>query len=172
MPGIPKSPSTGYLSVFSPPHNNNHLPMQSRLSKSCEDMISPYNKQTMHQSTENTLADIDSIIMSPASPMRVDNIDNDDNLMAISSNIPIPNSGLNKSDPLSWLDLNSPGTMTTSPNTSTDVTYMNRSSPPAVLYGVSPSLQNEPLNLPLFELDHPGQGNFTHEFSEAMDFCV
>lgn len=172
---IPKSPSTGYLGMHSLSQNINHSPLQTRLSKSCEDMLAPgYNqmsaKQAMQLNTENTLADIDSIIMSPGSPMRVDN-DNDDQLMAISNNIPIPNGGINKTDPLGWLDLNSP-TLTTSPNASTEVTYMNRGSPPAMLYGTSSSLHNEQLNLPLFELDHTGQGNYSHDFTEAMDFCV
>jgi len=171
MTCLPKSPSTGFLGLY-----NNNQSLQPRLSKSCEDMNAPYNamnaKQSMHLlSTENTLADIDSIIMSPASPIRVDT-DTDDHMMLISSNIPIPNGGVHKTDPLGWLDLNSPPIMTTSPNAATEVTYMNRNSPPATLYGASLSIQNEHLNLPLFELDNTGQTNFSHDFPEAMDFCV
>jgi hypothetical protein len=171
MANLPKSPSTGFLSI----HNslNNNQQFQARLSKSCEDVTgynNPNAKQGMPSSTDGSLADLDSIIMSPASPMRVDT--DADHLLSMSNSIPIPSNYVNKSDPLCWLDLSNSPTMTSPGAASTEVTYMNRTSPPPTLYGTSPSLHNEQFPLSLFELDGTGPGQLSHDFSEAMDFCV
>lgn len=175
---IPKSPNTStFLGVHNSPSNNQQY--QGRLSKSCEDVAGLTNhnnlnnvnaKHGMQSSAEGSFADLDSIIMSPASPMRIDS--DTDHLMPISNSIPIPSNYVPKSDTLSWLDLSNSPVMTSPTGAATEVTYMNRASPPPTLYGASPSLHSEQFPLSLFELDGTGSNNLSHDFSEAMDFCV
>lgn len=176
---IPKSPSTStFLGVHNSPSNNQQF--QGRLSRSCEDVagVTNYNnlnnvnvKHGMQSSAEGSFADLDSIIMSPASPMKIDS--DTDHLMPMSSSIPIPSNYVSKSDTLSWLDLSNSPVMTSPTGAATEVTYMNRPpSPPPTLYDASHSLHNEQFPLSLFELDGTGSNNLSHDFSEAMDFCV
>ncbi|XP_031558612.1 myocardin-related transcription factor A-like isoform X2 [Actinia tenebrosa] len=174
---VSKSPSANFLGVHNSPSNNQQF--QRRLSRSCEDVtgLTSYNnpnnvnpKHGMQSSAEGSLADLDSIIMSPASPMRIDS--DTDHLMSMSNSIPIPSNYVHKSDTLSWLDLSNSPIMTSPTGAATEVTYMNRASPPPTLYGASPSLHHEQFPLSLFELDATGSNNLSHDFSEAMDFCV
>ncbi|XP_048575846.1 myocardin-related transcription factor B isoform X2 [Nematostella vectensis] len=166
---IPKSPSTGFLGT----HILQNQPIQARLSKSCEDVAGVNlnsNKNSMQICNDGSFPDFEAMIMSPSSPMKIDN-DNDYQgiMMHPTNSIPIPGS---KNDSLSWLDLNnSPIITSTSPGSHTDVTYATRGAPPASLYDTSPNLSSEHFPMSLFELDG-GSGHLPHDFPEAMDFCV
>ena len=176
MHSMNKSPSFGFLGFPSPPAHN----MPGRISKSCEDVSHvPFGSKPFFQVDNNTLSDLDSIVMSPMSPMKVDSCEPDDDsgLSFHSSDsipIPLPNGNVARTDNLGWLDLSTTPPHQTALHSSVgSMQNSYKGTPPHFLYDPVTSFKvEEPFHLSLFDLETPSSLHAPSDFSEAMDYCV
>lgn len=172
---LSKSPSFGYLRTLPTPNS------PGRISRSCEDVSQlPVGNKFPLQMDNNTFSDLDHLLMSPLSPMKVDSCDTDENsslMYPTSNSIPIPtsNGSVGRTTNLSWLDLSlSPSAQNISPHGNVELhNNNNKGTPPTFLYDPTTAFKSdEPFPLSLFDLETPTALHPPSDFSEAMDYCV
>ena len=176
---LSQSPSCGYLSVHSP-SSGHQLP--GRISRSCEDVSSmnfsgKFSPQ--YDSHSNNSLDIDTMLLSPGSPVKMDGCcsepeDNMGSLPQTGQGIPIPMSSVapsRTSDNLGWLDLSSSPCITNMSSCIQQTVQAGRE-PPQFLYEPTTFRTEEPFSLSLFDLETPTALHAPNELPESMDYCV